>query len=287
MGYLHIDNLYKCQEILMFKECYVLEKIHGTSAHISWKDNRVGFFAGGENHEMFKRIFNEVELSEKCKQIGLEKFVVYGEAYGGKCQGMRETYGDDLKFIAFDVKIEDLWLDVLKAHKFVESLGLEFVWFAKTTTDVDNLNSFRDRFSEQAVRNGLGEKVQEGVVIRSLIELKKNNNERIIVKHKTDKFSETKTKRTVSLEKMKILEGVNAICSEWITENRLTNILSHISKALDIKDIPMIIGRMTEDVLREADGEIVESSELKKAIARETAIMFKKRLNSNINKGGL
>ena len=29
MGYQHIDNLYKNQSILMFRECYALEKIHG------------------------------------------------------------------------------------------------------------------------------------------------------------------------------------------------------------------------------------------------------------------
>ena len=29
MGYIHIGNLYKDQEILLFKECYALEKIHG------------------------------------------------------------------------------------------------------------------------------------------------------------------------------------------------------------------------------------------------------------------
>jgi len=32
MGYLNIDNLYKAQEVLMFRECYAMEKIHGTSA---------------------------------------------------------------------------------------------------------------------------------------------------------------------------------------------------------------------------------------------------------------
>lgn len=29
MGYMHINNLYKNQEILMFKECFALEKVHG------------------------------------------------------------------------------------------------------------------------------------------------------------------------------------------------------------------------------------------------------------------
>lgn len=33
MGYLHIDNLYKNRDILLFRECWALEKVHGTSAH--------------------------------------------------------------------------------------------------------------------------------------------------------------------------------------------------------------------------------------------------------------
>lgn len=35
MGYLHIDNLYKAQEILAFRTCFALEKIHGTSANVA------------------------------------------------------------------------------------------------------------------------------------------------------------------------------------------------------------------------------------------------------------
>ena len=38
MGYRHIDNLYKDQRILLFRECFALEKIHGTSAHVSWTE---------------------------------------------------------------------------------------------------------------------------------------------------------------------------------------------------------------------------------------------------------
>ena len=47
MGYAHIDNLYKEQTILMFRECYALEKIHGTSAHISWKGKQLWLSSGG------------------------------------------------------------------------------------------------------------------------------------------------------------------------------------------------------------------------------------------------
>jgi hypothetical protein len=32
MAYLHIENLYKARDIMLFRECYAMEKIHGTSA---------------------------------------------------------------------------------------------------------------------------------------------------------------------------------------------------------------------------------------------------------------
>lgn len=53
MGYLHIENLYKNQDIMMFKECYALEKIHGTGAHVKWKNAQVEYFSGGAQNEVF------------------------------------------------------------------------------------------------------------------------------------------------------------------------------------------------------------------------------------------
>src|ERR1041385_6603115 len=83
MGYLHIYNLYKEQTILLFKECYAMEKVHGTSAHITWSDNNLTFFSGGERHEKFVSLFDQEKLRTEFEQrFGAMKVVVYGEAYG-------------------------------------------------------------------------------------------------------------------------------------------------------------------------------------------------------------
>ena len=34
MGYMHINNLYKDQTLMMFKEVFCLEKVHGSSSHL-------------------------------------------------------------------------------------------------------------------------------------------------------------------------------------------------------------------------------------------------------------
>lgn len=281
MGYLHIDNLYKNQEILMFKECYALEKIHGTSAHISCKDKQMKFFSGGEDYRNFVALFREGELHEKMKHI--YDVIVYGEAYGGKCQGMRDTYGDQLKFVAFDVKIDGCWLAVPQAESFVKELDLEFVHYAKISTNMDEVDRMRDMHSVQAIRNGCGEgKQREGVILRPLIEVTKNNGARIIAKHKGEKFRETSTPRKVSPEKLKVLEDAKAIAQEWVTYQRLSNILSHRKEKLDMSQIGELIKIMVDDIYREAKGEIIKSKEVTKAISKKTAELIKAKCCSTL-----
>ena len=74
MAYLKIPNLYKDQTILMFQECYAMEKIHGTSAHISYKPlvehrktdkKHLTFFSGGVKYENFVKLFNEAKLNNE------------------------------------------------------------------------------------------------------------------------------------------------------------------------------------------------------------------------------
>ena len=93
MSYMHIDNLYKNYDILLFRECYAMEKIHGTSAHIAHKDGKLKFFAGGSTHSNFVELFDEKHLLEKLNGINV---IIYGEAYGGKLQGMSATYGKEI-----------------------------------------------------------------------------------------------------------------------------------------------------------------------------------------------
>jgi hypothetical protein len=280
MGYMHIPNLYKNTEVLMFKECYAMEKIHGTSAHISWKDGKVSFFSGGEKHENFVKLFNEEELTEKFTELFDCDVIVFGEAYGGKQQGMSHTYGKELKFIAFDVKVGDYWLDVPNAEDVSKKLDLEFVSYEKIPTELKYIDAERDKMSSQAIRNGVGyDKMREGVVLRPLVELKRNDGKRIMSKHKRDEFMETKTKREVDPEKLKVLQEANAIAEEWVTPMRLTHVLDKLGNPDDISETGTVIKAMIEDVFREAEGEIVESAAAKQAIGKKCAKLYKAKIN--------
>jgi len=293
MGYLHIDNLYKNQEILMFKECYAMEKIHGTSAHIRFKNDEqsrkvssggiIHFFSGGEKHIKFLNIFNRNSLYKKLSNLKLDNIYIYGEAYGGKQQGMREVYGNDLKFIAFDVKINNCWLSVLDAEKFVLDLELEFVHYKKMTTDIKDLEIERNCPSVQSVINGIKEpKEKEGLVLRPLIEFIKNNGSRVICKYKNDSFMETsKPRKIIDPEQLKILEDAKQVADEWVTEMRLSHVLDKIN-INDITEVRKLIFAMVEDIKREGDKEIKWSKQVEKNISKKTATMFKNRLQNKL-----
>ncbi len=276
-----IDNLYKNIDILMFKECYALEKIHGTSAHIRWKDGEVWFFSGGERHENFVKLFNENILKERFTKLFDCDVVIYGEAYGGKCQGMSKTYGDKLQFVAFDVKVDGNWLDVPNAADVVRKMKLSFVYYNKIPTTLEAIDAERDSPSSQAFYNGCGrDKIAEGVVLRPLVEVVKNNGSRIMSKHKRDEFIETKTKREVDPEKLKILKEANEISEEWVTPNRLKNILSHLPKEdAIIENTGKIIKIFIDDIYREANDEIVKSKSADQSIGRAAAKLFKKHIS--------
>ena len=297
MGYLHINNLYKDRNILNFKRCYALEKVHGTSAHIQWDkrsegepgDPRLTFYSGGEKHDRFVALFDQAALRAAFEALGHDFVTVYGEAYGGRQQGMSHTYGPDLKFIVFDVQVGDKWLNVPAMDAVARGLGLEVVPWEEVDTTLDTLNALRDRPSEVAVRRGMGaDKQREGVVLRPLEEMTINNDRRVIAKHKIDKFGERATPQKVSAslsqERLDALAGAQEIADEWVVKERLMHVVAHLTVdgvEPGIESTGQVIAMMVEDVFREGAGEIVESKEAKQAISKKTAQMFKQYLQDS------
>jgi len=281
VSYYEIENLYKSQEILLFKECYALEKIHGTSSHIAWKAGEIRFFTG-EIYEDFKVLFDETDLRSKFEELGYSEIVIYGENYGGRIQGQSHRYGKEKRFIAFEVKIGKSWLNVSNAEDVVKKFGLDFVYYKKIGTSLEEINAERDAPSIQAERNGMGSNhKREGVVLRPLIEVIKNNGERIIAKHKGDDFKETKTPREVGPAKFKILSDATAIADEWVTPMRLAHVLQKLAEdhprnsKLGMEITGDLVEGMIADIVKEGSGEIVDSKDARKAIGRKTAILFK------------
>lgn len=284
MGYAHIENLYKSQDILLFRRCFALEKVHGSSAHVAWCTGvspAITFFSGNASHTRFVGLFDLAALTDLFGKLGHAEVVVYGEAYGSGQMGMKHIYGEELRFIAFDVQVGPYWLSVKDADQVCQGLGIEFVPYEEIATELPELDRVRDQPSEVAVRRGMGtDKPREGVILRPLVELTKNNGERIIVKHKADMFAERATPpKVIDTAKLAVLAEAEAIAQEWVTPMRLTHVLDKLGE-VDISAMPGVIRAMVEDVFREAKGEIVESKDARTAIGKRTARLFKERLEA-------
>jgi hypothetical protein len=303
MGYMHVENLYKNQMILLFKECWSSEKIHGTSSNIKFKripvvgggdieeigEDKIDitFFSDGASHEQFVALFDKKALEDKFRELGFSELTVYGEAYGGKMQGMSKTYGPNLKFIVFELETSTSWFDMPRVEHFANLLGLECVPYVKIPCTLEAINAERDRDSEVAIRNGMGPgHIREGVVLRPLFEFvhQGENGGTIRVKHKRDEFKETNTKREVNVDPtyLKVLSDAQAIADEWVTEQRLLHVLDKLPK--DNENLGLVIKAMIEDVEREGAGEIVVGKETRGAISKKVVKMYKDRQKSSLTK---
>lgn len=282
MGYRKIPNLYKDQTILMFRECYAMEKCHGTSSHIKWDGKKVHYFSGGEKYETFLSLWDDAFLTAKFTELfGEDTITIYGEAYGGKMQGMSHTYGKEPKFIAFEVQCGDSWRDVPIAEAICKQFNIEFVPYCRTSTDVAVLDSLRDAPSEIAVRRGITEpKPREGIVLRPIIECYTHGGEcRVICKHKGVAFQERQHQPSVlDVDKQKILEDAEAIADEWVVAERLNHVLNQLGNPTELSDMGKVLAEMVNDIVVEGEGEFVDSKEVRRAISRKTAEMYKARV---------
>jgi hypothetical protein len=270
MGYMSIDNLYNRPDVL---RCYALEKIHGTSAHIRiGRDDpdcgpKVRLHAGGVDHARFATLFDpeSMALIYESKFIA-ETLFIYGEAFGAKVMGMSETYGKDLRFLAFDVHLDGAWLDVPAAAGLAAEFGIGFVPYEEGPFTLQFLDEQRDRDSLVAIVPG---KMREGIVVRAIKELAyPKTGERFIFKHKRPEFRETKTVREVDPQRSVALAGAEAIATEYVTPMRLQHVLQG-TPYNGPEDTGKVIKAMQADVKKEAK-DITWTRDVERAVGKET-----------------
>lgn len=284
---MHISNTYKDNTILMFKECYWTEKIHGTSAHLAWDGEKLTFFSGGASFNAFCALFDAEVLTNLFRdKFGTDKVTVYGEAYGGKEQGMSKTYGDKLRFIAFKVEINEAFVDVPNADEIAKYLGQDFVFWTKIPATAEMLDKMLEMPSEQAKRNGCAGNtdkfgfcppIAEGGVVVPLKEFKDNRGNCVTSKHKRIEFQERVSQPTiVDADKQKVLDDANAVAEEWVVAVRLEHVLDKLGNPTEMSATGKVIQAMVEDVMREGAGEIADTKEVRNAIGKKAAAMFKR-----------
>jgi site-specific recombinase XerD len=202
---------------------------------------------------------------------------------------MSETYGKEVKFVAFEVQIGERFMKVPYAKEICDKLGIEFVHYEEIDADPELIDKLANAPSVQAQRNGVENPKlpREGVVLRPLFEfLHPDGVGRIMAKHKNDIYKEREhAPKIQSQEDLKVLEDAKAIAQEWVTPMRLVHVLDKLAAGgmvIEEKRMNDIIAAMVEDIEREAKGEIISNKQTRKAISQRTAKLMIENFKSQI-----
>ncbi len=268
----------------LFKKVFVLQKCHGTSAHIHFDSNGLCLFSGGAKHDQFEKLFNKEELLSIYKEFYDGKtLTLYGECAGASMQGMKHTYGNELFFIAFDCMLDSRWQNVPSCEFIAKRFNQKFVFYKLVDNTIEELDKYRDWPSQIAAEKGLGERPEEGVVIRPLQEMFDVQGGRFIKKHKRDPFNENRSPREVDPNKaVQVFRG-QQVAEEFVTANRLQHVMDQLvvdGFSLCLQHIPILIQYMKKDLEEECSNEIENSIHVQKAVAGKTVSLFKEFLNN-------
>ena len=172
------------------------EKVDGTNICVHWDGHRVTFWGRKEGSSIpshllnyLTRTFMNDETEQLFEQVFREKEVtLHGEGYGPGIQKCGHLYRDDVSFILFDVRVNDLWLKRDAVENIAETFGIGVV----PVVGIGPLGQAIDYIRTGPV-SLLSDKAQmEGLVCRPVVELHDRMGERLIVKIKYRDFKDFK-----------------------------------------------------------------------------------------------
>lgn len=173
------------------------EKIDGTNIRIGWNgETGARTIAGRGDNSQFpgpliqylQDYFTLELLGEVFPEYG--RITLIGEGYGGKIQNMGKTYGDDQRFILFDVFVEPnvdnllgLWLERKNVEDIANTLGIPCVPIIFTNTLMGGYRKLKEHpgYNSSVADNGAP---LEGFVARPQVELRNRFGSRVICKIK-------------------------------------------------------------------------------------------------------
>jgi len=118
-------------------------------------------------------------------------------------------------------------------------------------------NAFQSKIAEWLGLPAIDDNICEGIVIRPVVPMYLKNGSRVLIKSKNERFAEKKSvkkRNKLFAEPVPYSETLQALIVEgeaYITENRLTNVLSHIGEVHFPKDFGRVMGLFSKDVLED------------------------------------
>ena len=271
-------------------ECVVQEKVHGANTSFLCDGETVRFAKRTSMLEDGEQFYDYPELLERYKARVLKLYTdikakysevahisVFGEMFGGLYphddvkaerkvsliqKGVCYTPGHE--FNGFDIYLfsddKGRYLPVDEVNDLFEANGF---FYAKTLfrgTLAECLkypNAFQSKIAEWLGLPAIDNNICEGIVIRPVVPMYLKNGSRVLIKSKNERFAEKKSvkkRNKLFAEPVPYSETLQALIVEgeaYITENRLTNVLSHIGEVHFPKDFGRVMGLFSKDVLED------------------------------------
>jgi Rnl2 family RNA ligase len=291
------------------KQDYVVqEKVHGSNVCFVTDGEKVSFGKRTGFVETGEKLYDHEALLERntSKAVALFSIIkenlpdtktitVFGEMFGGKyphpdVKNSTKTmviqkgvyYCPNNEFYAFDLYVtteeNSRYLSVDEANVFFEQGEFFYAQTLFRGTLNECLlypNNFQSLISDWFGLQPIEDNICEGVVIRPVAPTYLRNGSRVLLKNKNARFAEKKAikkrapKLFVEPSYSESLNDLLPVAEQYVTENRLNNVLSKIGQISIPKDIGKLMGLFSKDILddflKENSGKyaVLEKSEQK------------------------
>jgi Rnl2 family RNA ligase len=270
------------------QEFVVQEKVHGSNTCFVTDGKtvnfgkRTGFVEDGEKFYDYEKLFERytskvISLFSAIKESlsDIKTLTIFGEMFGGKyphpdVKNDSKTvviqkgvfYCPNHEFYAFDLYVttenSGRYLTVDEANAFFERSGF---FYAKTlfrgtlSQCFQYPNDAPSKVSEWMALPPLEANICEGIVIRPVEPTYLSNGARVLLKNKNARFAEKKSikkrapKLFVEPSYSEMLNNLLSVVEQYVTENRLNNVVSKIGHISVPKDTGKLIGLFSKDIL--------------------------------------
>ena len=270
------------------QEYVVQEKVHGSNTCFITDGETVSFGKRTGFVEVGEKFYDHEKLFERYKQKATSLFSIvkeripdlktltaFGEMFGGRyphpnVKNDSKTvviqkgvfYCPNHEFYAFDLYVTTestgRYLSVDEANAFFERGGF---FYAKTlfrgTLDqcLKYPNDAPSQLAEWLGLPPLEDNICEGIVIRPVEPTYLSNGARVLLKNKNARFAEKKAikkrapKLFVEPSYSEMLNTLLPVVEQYVTENRLDNVVSKIGEISVPKDTGKLIGLFSKDIL--------------------------------------
>ena len=277
----NIDRVSTMQKLLdagLDKKTWVVqEKIHGANASIwitpdevriasrsNFLDSSADFFGSNRVLEDLKAPIQFLQQ----QQFPGKEIVIYGELAGGqyphpdvprvphakRCQ-KGVAYNPDNFFIAYDLVIDGQYQNLFTAMALLKACcfyTLPILAFGTLDEVLQYSNEFQTTVPSMFNLPEIEGNVCEGVVLKPENAFFFPNGDRAILKNKNEKFKEKEKKIRKPKVEEKMSDELQELLTEgvqYITENRLRNVLSKETETWTDKKFGRLLGLFVQDAL--------------------------------------